>query len=930
MLVEISVRREDEPLRDPAGWLLSGPDPGSWLAEIARWQLPDEREEDLRLFLVPRSKQDTFASGVLVAVPEGAGPAVRPAGVAYGVVGGRLFLPVEARLDPSIAPGELDSLLHHDFVVFHPAVGFIGFHESQVRHPSSLLAFPRLPRSRWQAPPATTPWNERIVALSLDAPVSLAEFFQEESREISSESPEDIPPDPDEPAEGAIEKWKRKVTAPLARGLEWFARWAAGQAGASALAGNLESWAQRKIQEVGRDLERLRNQELRRLLELLDQDPHRGLRHALPLGHGTHRGRARPGSRLVPRLVDFSLGGLEGGAPADPWDVPGALRQRLLAKYRELAIREKSLGRFRRAAYIYADLIGDVETAAAALKEGRHYREAAEVYRRHLHRPLEAARTYEAGGLLGEASELYLELEKYEEAGDVLRKMEREDKAREAYERARDRHLAEKDRVGASRIADAKLRDAEQAIEIASSGWPDSSQASECLRRQFQIQAREGLHQRTGALLERLEREATPPYLVADLASCLAETAARYPESILRLGAADLARKKISGRIRNASMDEASRLVASLYRLAPDDRLLVRDGARYLDARQERPVSPDARSRRSSPQPQLIRAFDLPVCEWLELRSTGSLFFALGRDDRRHVLVRGSWSGQYETVFWPLERLGQAGDRGGGPLLMELDSSGHRTLLVHGARWRFPEVVFRSSREVLEAETVAGDPGWIPGGTLALAHRASLWLALRYHRKRFVLSSYSHEGAHLADITDWESPEDIVDVHLAVQNQYLVVGQSREDSRSDLLVFDLGQDPGLTDRRTTLSTPESVVVGGVITGLRAALPHTRSRVAVTMGQGVLLRWLDSRESYLVAADMNEPKASLLRNGSLVVGADQKFRIYRLEAPQPAMISELSGGVDRGRVLEVVPGYAPNSFAALTTRGRVLLFVLPSG
>ena len=144
---------------------------------------------------------------------------------------------------------------------------------------------------------------------------------------------------------------------------------------------------------------------------------------------GTHRGLAPPVGRLTSRRVDFQLGALGGGRALDPWDVPYDLQQKLLAKYRELANREKRLKRYRRAAYIYAELIGDVETAAAVLEEGKHFREAAEIYRKHLHKPLLAARTYESGGLFREAVEIYEELELWEEAGDVYGKMEQSSKA---------------------------------------------------------------------------------------------------------------------------------------------------------------------------------------------------------------------------------------------------------------------------------------------------------------------------------------------------------------------------------------------------------------------------------------------------------------------------------------------------------------------
>ena len=85
----------------------------------------------------------------------------------------------------------------------------------------------------------------------------------------------------------------------------------------------------------------------------------------------------------------------------------------LRAKYMELAGREMRLGRYRRAAYIYAHLLGDLTNAAAALIAGKHWREAAVLYRDRLKRPEMAAKCLEQGGLWAEAIEFYEQLERF-------------------------------------------------------------------------------------------------------------------------------------------------------------------------------------------------------------------------------------------------------------------------------------------------------------------------------------------------------------------------------------------------------------------------------------------------------------------------------------------------------------------------------------
>lgn len=90
----------------------------------------------------------------------------------------------------------------------------------------------------------------------------------------------------------------------------------------------------------------------------------------------------------------------------DWWAMSFDFRQQLLHRYRELARREIALGRHRRAAYIYAELLDDWNSAAHTLRDGGHHRAAA-VYRERLGRPADAAKGLESAGLYIEAIECY-------------------------------------------------------------------------------------------------------------------------------------------------------------------------------------------------------------------------------------------------------------------------------------------------------------------------------------------------------------------------------------------------------------------------------------------------------------------------------------------------------------------------------------------
>ena len=924
--VEIRLRRNGQPLREPTAWCLSCADSSFWLHEIARWSLSEEDEHALRLFPLPPGATPEL-SGVIVALPKNATPRHPPSGSAYGSLGDRLFLPVDASLEPELSIRELEAMLKHDVCIFHPGAGLVGFSHHQILTLSDLLAFPKLHPRPFRRPREGTTWSPKLSSVSLAVPVALDTFFEDEREAIATTSPQAIEPSEDEPSTTGIEGMTNALLEGIYSGLHKAAARIPEGAAAPTWINRVDAWASRGLARITERLDRARHKELHRLLELLEKNVEEGLRHALPFGGKMHRGRADPGSALEDRSLDFSLGLLGGGAPADFWDVPLDLEQKLLARYRELAARERQLGRYRRAAYIYAELIGDFHGAASVLKEGKYYREAAEIYRRHLNEPLQAARCLAAGGLFEDAIALYVEHEQLEEAGDICRKIEAEERARELYGRQCDRHMADGDKLSAARIFETKLEDVTRTLELLETGWPHSDQADGCLERELEILTRESYHERMEARLRHLREEITPSSRVVPLVERLAETARTYPDATLRRVTSDLVHRKIAGRLRASSPEESSRLLEGLYALAPEDRLLVRDGSRFLAER--RTHQPVAHHPAGTP-PRRIRQLDLPMgAVWDRVVAAGPCFFALGHNDREIYLVRGAWGGGVQKLSWDLRPPRDVASML--PCWMALESIDPPKVILKSpvSDAPFAKKIIPASHRVHDTEGTAGDPGWIPEGTRELVSRGSFWCLLHHEVEQSTLSAYGNEGEHLSDIAVWQHSGFLTEVFMATRNQYVVVGENVQAQGGHLRVVDVGSTR--PSKGLSRVEPRYVKLQDAVNAICVSPPFTRARTAVALMQGVFVYWLDTQEKFYVARDMSRPKVCLLDNGVLVVATSDLLRTYQMDAREPSQSSEVSlseCGVE-GELVDVVQGERPNELALLTQHGQVTQFSVAS-
>lgn len=693
--MHLTLRYQQSAQRPACAAFLRGVEAAGWLREIGRWGLAAGQ---LSCYLVPESIRSVRPAGLFVVVKDGS-PLPADLLEPYGVVAGRLYVPVQATLWPATTPDELAGALLWPRQLLHPGIGLVGFDTADEIDLTALLdcAAPRL--TDWgRARPGLVP-KPRLERVRVLAP-TVAEVVESFQQEIGTMPLTALPG-----AADARPGLLQRALDGLGRGLLTFflalVRWlpapALGQAGRaigavllavlgivlvvgiigrmgsgggsglivpltillvrllmnskdnarSAPATNrpvssrpgifqrLENWLGGRIH----NLEQKRQNEIERLLRLFGDNMEEALKYAIPLNSPyMNRGEAPPSAWLGRRLTNFNLGGLGGGGRVDVWDL-GAHRHHLGLQYRAAATREMEAGRFKKAAYIYAHLLGDYQAAANALDQGGFCREAAALFKDHLHNLPAAAKCLENGGLLLEAAELYAELEEHEKAGDLHQRLEQPALAARHYERGVSLFLENDDRPAAARLLADKLAAPGRAQEVLLQGWASAKQPEVCLKQYFDVLGA-GPEADLRPHVQDIYRNHTAAGRRVPLLHVLTAVNETHATPELRAATLEIAYEVVSA---EADAGNASPL-ALLRNFLPDDRLIAADCSRYA-TRQPRPVA-------SSPSVQVVSAQLDATIEWKSAVTHGHQWVAIGtRDDRLH-LARGNWYGNVEYYSW--------------------------------------------------------------------------------------------------------------------------------------------------------------------------------------------------------------------------------------------------------------------------------------
>ncbi len=967
----LRMRYGEKPLRQPAAWLIPGAEPRIWLDEMLAWGVP---LGDAVLYQIPRSASDLSPQGVLVVLPAGFVPRVThrsqpyaalvvpplggsslvfPPGHHVTMVGGDLFklpptmgtwcpggttnaahvvyLPVDARMDPDASDAEVAELAADlGDCILHPALGRICLEPSDRRRVVDLLARPRQRPARWDLAEPGQRVNSRLTAI-LPAEVPSLELMLDQGRDdIGSDSPtlDELPPQPDEPSTGFFSKLGRGLQRKLAEMIDKLAA-ASGacqappQAGAGqdsagpGMLSKMANWARQKIAYLDDSLRQSRHRELHRLMHLLENDPDQGLRFALPCGEGKHRGIAPPSGKLPGRNVNFDLRRLGGGARSDPWELPGDLYAQLRARYMELAGREMRLGRYRRAAYVYAHLLGDFTNAAAALIAGKHWREAAALYRDRLKRPEMAAKCLEQGGLWAEAIEFYEQLNDFEKVGDLHAQLDQPEEAAKAWRRAVEKHLERQDRIAAAQLLETKLQSPDEALEVLVTGWHASAQAGACLAAQFALLGRLGRHEAAQRRVAEIRQERLSESLRKPAIDILVENATGYPHEAVRAAAADATRTVLARHLREATGPELEHLLESLRRLAPSDRLLDRDTARYLRnrARPPRPVAKVTPSRRvipaphSSPELKRLESIALPGgVMWECAVSRGDHFYAAGYRDRSLCLVQNSWNGktsvQQQSVSQPL------------PILLAIDPHHKEEGVLHLVGGPRVSAVRFVSSDIFFQPCVFASSGWLPELAVGVAFGAN--------GTKHVLVA-TDDGHALNTLDTSASPIRSQPVSSLWPGERV---SRLPELPVPMSVRDAGVYVGLGDWLSLVTgekTSRTFEMPGTVHSLCGSAPYSVGRVVATLEQGAALFWEKEQTIVRLDEELNRPVAAFTDSGWIVLASSEAVHVY---ATEDRTIRLAARQERHDRPVAVLPTAHPDGFAIVNESGAVELFQMP--
>ncbi|MEM7312714.1 MAG: hypothetical protein AAF497_06150, partial [Planctomycetota bacterium] len=168
-----------------------------------------------RIDVVPiAGDKSLHASGALL-IPRELEPKSLPGAVAFGCRANRLYLPVNADLEPAVSDSGLAKLLFDDYVyVWHPAHGLIALEKENVQQATTFLSPPGLIASHPSVAEPGVALSNRILALEADTAPDLDQFFGEERQQIGSDSGNlgDLPAAPNESSSSVADQVWQGVT----------------------------------------------------------------------------------------------------------------------------------------------------------------------------------------------------------------------------------------------------------------------------------------------------------------------------------------------------------------------------------------------------------------------------------------------------------------------------------------------------------------------------------------------------------------------------------------------------------------------------------------------------------------------------------------------------------------------------------------------
>jgi len=890
--------REVEHTGRADAWLLPGHDQRTWL----RWLVQHVGRDlnSVTLMVIPSSTSSAKPAGLFVVSRLNGDVKNQGRALPYTLIQNRLFVPADAELKYPLTEDEVAGAFLSDFNILHPAVGLVSGDLVDTITAADLLTRPKTRELLWnRADPGPLPEPERLSIRGVVAWSTADEMVDDGKEDISDRDAKELSKVKGNQDPGAIRKGVTAMKDAFYRGIVALTSRLPEGADRQTWVNRLEDWAAGNLS----DLVRHRMNAIDRLVKLLGTDPDQGLQYAIPIGgENSHRGRANPGADLGHQKVDFDLNNLAAQGPVDGWDMRWDQIERLSELYREAANRELTLGRYRRAAFIFARLLNDYRSAADALKRGRHFREAAALYQDKLSARDSAAECLCEGELYEEAAKLYAELEQYEKLGDMYVELGREAEATEAFEQAVEYSKNRHETLTAARVIDGKLSDPGRARELLLADWPGGRGARASLNEYFNLLSRDDEHQEALAAIGQLSGKAGSLQQKFALAQVVSDLADSYPQDDVVIEASDATRVLLGEYMQGSTskLDDAAKMIRSLDR---GDRLLRRDAGHYAKGRMgatREPatpaVSPDhepveiisVKTERLPEDFELAKAIDSPLGLLLIGSRSGKPCVRIHRNDQEVV-----WD---QAMDWHV---------------VDAVVSGH-----DGPTYAH-QLCIRTSA-ALPGKLVESDDGnmWI---SIVNDRSMALDPAGRIHD--FQLEG---DGGILRRLTRGNIDEThrIPLSELGYENRWTREGAIPLMRATGKAVYLAMHNHFI---RFAHGQSQVIEIPAPALGILEAQPHTQRRIMFHMEFGAgLLRDDESRWSKVryFASDMAHPKIQFMRTGHVLAANSEKLRVYVVGKYEIGKVGDLKGINDA--VVDILSGPNVAEFQVMTDR-RMLTY-----
>jgi len=577
---------------------------------------------------------------------------------AYSLLGNNLYLPVNAELFPPVSDEELKKILLWQVQFFHPAIGLVGFEKSARVEMDSFIATGTSHAVKWNFARQGNPTVHPLQRISIEKTgEDILDLFK---KDIEQKPLEDIPGGkPKDKSSGLLHKIADaakfsgfsmlqkigKILEGTDEDLTGKAIPGAGSQSPGFLATlfmnlfklpavqKINNWVNKSLEQLQRE----REDEIQRLLRMMEENPMEGLKYAIPLASDyAPRGTAQPSSKLSLRDTNFNLRGLGGGRAGDSWSIDKYYAE-LRTKYMRAAQDAVNKKDFKRAAYIYAHLLRDFNSAANVLQQGKMYREAAVIYKDHLKNKPAAAECLEKGGLLNDAIDLYIELDRDEKAGDLYGELGQQENSEKYYLRSIQKHIACQDYIYGAKLYKDKMKQPEPAKALLLQGWNKNIQSEKCLVDYFQI-VRENKKANISEEINEIYQLHTPVDKRTSFLHAMVNANKFNATAEEHATTEKIAYEVVSQQIKAGELNNA--LILSQF--VAGDHLLPGDLGRFV-----------YNERTAITQGQRFKKCQLRKdVAWIRAYSQTGYFYALGYTREMLVFCRANWSGDADYAYW--------------------------------------------------------------------------------------------------------------------------------------------------------------------------------------------------------------------------------------------------------------------------------------